>query len=525
MICGYDGSYLFHDLPCVQECLICMSELSSSRGLIKSMLVIGSAQFVNILISIFRMKVLAVLLGPNGVGMLSIYNSLLEMVQQTAGLGIGSSGVREIASSRGDGATLSRVRRVLFAAHLIQGTLAIITVWLLQERIAIWLFGDALLAMEVGLIGIAILLSLLATTQMVLLQGLRRIVDMGRVTVIGAFIGTLVGLAAVWLQGERGLIWFIVVQPLATVLIALNYTRRLPKPITIRLSLFEAWSVWKSMAKLGFAFMLGGLATAATLLLVRSLITKELGLDAAGYFAAAWGIAITYVGFLLAAMGADYYPRLTEVIHDKFAVVRLVNDQIQLALAIGGPILLLFIGLSPWLIILFYSTAFEPAGKLLQWQMVGNVFKLAGWAMSFSIVAAARGKMFFLIELGFNIVFFGMVFIYLPHVGLEVTAYAFVMGYFVYLIIAYIMARSIHGFHLQFLSIGLLGLHTSLGFALLMLALIAPLAAAIVSPLLAAAAGIFGLRIVLSKVGNHGRLPTWFYGIFARLGWSIQSSV
>ncbi len=77
-----------------------MTEASSSRGLIKSMLVIGSAQVVNILISIVRIKVLAVLLGPSGVGLLSIYNSLLDMVQQTAGLGMGSSGVRELASSR-----------------------------------------------------------------------------------------------------------------------------------------------------------------------------------------------------------------------------------------------------------------------------------------------------------------------------------------------------------------------------------------------------------------------------------------
>jgi O-antigen/teichoic acid export membrane protein len=525
VICGYDGSYLSHDLPCGQECLIRVSELSSSRGLIKSMLVIGSAQFVNILISIFRMKVLAVLLGPNGVGMLSIYNSLHEMGQKTAGLGIASSGIREIASSRADRAKLSRVRRVLFAAHLIQGTMALLTVWLLQKRIAIWLFGDALLAMEVGLIGIAVLLSLLASTQTVLLQGLRRIGDLGSLTVIGSFIGTLVGLAAVWLQGEPGLIWFIVVQPLATVLIALNYTRRLPKAITIRLSLFEAWSVWKSMTKLGAAFMLGGLTAAATLLLVRSLISKELGLDAAGYFAAAWGIAITYVGFLLGAMGADYYPRLTEIIHDKFAVIRLVNNQIQLVLAIGGPILLLFIGMAPWVIILFYSTAFEPAVTLLQWQMVGNVFKLASWAMRFSIVAAARGKMFFLMELSFNIVFIGMVFMFLPQVGLDVTAYAFVLGYLVYLTIAYLLARSIHGFRWQALSLGLLGLHTSLAVALLVLALMAPLAAAIASPLLAAATGLFGLRVVLSKVGNHGRLATRLYGIFAKLGWPIQLAV
>ena len=463
-------------------------------------------------------------LGPSGIGLFSIYNSLLGMVQQTAGLGMGSSGVRQIASSRGDEATLSRVRRVLFAAHLLQGTLAMIAVWLLRERITIWLFGDVLLATEVGLIGIAILFGLLASAQTTLLQGLRKIGDLGRVTVIGAFVGTLVGLAAVWLQGESGLIWLILVQPLAVILIALYYTRRLPKPMAARLSLVETWEVWKPMAKLGAAFMLGRLATAATLLLVRGNISQELGLDAAGYFAAAWGITMTYVGFLLGAMGADYYPRLTEVIHDKVAAVRLMNDQAQLGLAIGGPVLLLFIGLAPWVITLLYSSAFEPAATLLQWQMVGNIFKLASWAMSFSIVAAARGKTFFLMEMSSNIVFLGMVLIFLPYIGLKVTAYAFVLGYLVYLTIVYVLARNIHGFRWQALALGLLGLHTSLGVALLVLALMAPLAAAIASPLLAAATGLFGLRIVLSKVGKQGHLPTRLYGIFTRLGWPIRSA-
>ena len=68
-------------------------------------------------------------------------------------------------------------------------------------------------------------------------------------------------------------------------------------------------------------------------------------------------------------------------------------------------------------------------------------------------------------------------------------------------------------------------LHTRLGVALLVLALMAPLQEAIASPLLAVATGLFGLRVVLSKVGKHGRLPTWLYGIFARRGWPIQSAV
>ena len=232
------------------------------------MLVIGSAQFVNILITIVRVKVFANLLGPSGVGLLSIYTSLQAMVKETAGLGMVSSGVREITSSRGDETALSRVRRVLFAAHLIHGALAMLAVWLLRERIAIWLFGDAVRATEIGLIGIAVFLSLLVSAQTALLQGLRKIGYLGRVTVIGAFVGNLAGLAAVWLQGESGLIWFILAQPMAAVVIALQYTRRLPRPTAARLTLVEVWEVWKPMAKLGAAFMLGGLAHAATLLLV-----------------------------------------------------------------------------------------------------------------------------------------------------------------------------------------------------------------------------------------------------------------
>jgi PST family polysaccharide transporter len=489
------------------------------------MFVIGSAQAVNILISIVRMKALAVLLGPGGIGLFSIYNSLLGMVQQTAGLGMESSGVREIASSRGDEATLSRVRRVLFAAHLIQGTLAMLAVWLLRERIGTWLFGDAVRATEVGLIGIAILLSLLASTQTALLQGLRKIGDLGRLTVIGAFVGTFAGLAAVWLQGESGLIWFVLVQPLAAVLIALHYTRRLPKPTAVRLTLFETWEVWKPMAKLGAAFMLGGLATTATLLLVRGRISQELGLDAAGHFAAAWGITMTYLGFLLGAMGADYYPRLAEIIHDKVAAVRLMNDQAQLGLAIGGPVLLLLIGLAPWVITLLYSEEFSPAVTLLQWQTVGNVFKIASWALGFSIAASARGKTFLFVQVNFNLLFLLMLWPTLASFGIIATGPAFTIAYILHFALVYFIVRRIFQFRWQRLSLALLAIHTSLAIALLGTTLLLPQLAAFASVFLALVTGVFGVRVVLSKIGDQGSLPIRMYRIFARLGWPIRPAV
>lgn len=493
----------------------------NSRGLIRSMAVMGSTQTVNIVISILRVKALAVMLGPSGVGLLGIFSNLLDMVKTAAGLGIGKSGVRQIAIAKRDEMVLSRVRRVLLSAHLLQGAVAMVAVWVLRAQISVWLFGDSLYAAEVGLIGIAILLTLLGTAHTALLQGMRRIDDLGRVTVYSALIGTFAGLVAIWFFGEAGVVWFVVVQPLATIIIALRYTKRLPMSKINILSAAEIWDIWKPMAKLGAAFMLGGLATTVTMLLVRQRITYELGLDAAGLFAAAWGISMIYVGLMLSAVSADYYPRLTEVITDRVAATELMNDQLQILLSIGGPVLLLLIGLAPWIVTLLYSAEFESAAELLQWMTAGNVFKLASWPLAFSIVAASRSKTFLLMEVSFNIVFLAIIWLTLPSLGLQATAIALLIGYFIYFVITNILAYTLQGFRWEVLSIGLVGMHITLALILLGLALTSPLSAAIVSLIMTATTGLFGIRVVLKKIGPKGSVAISLVKFYIFIRWPI----
>lgn len=486
------------------------------------MLVIGGAQAANILIAIVRMKALAVLLGPTGVGLLSLYTSLQQMASTAAGMGMGSSGVRQIAAARGEGQELSQVRHVLLTAHLVQGGVALLVVWLFRAPISRSLLGDESYATAVGLVGVAVLIALLSTAHTALLQGLRRIADLGWVTVMGALLATAFGLVAVWLYGKPGLIGFVLMQPLGTLLVAMYFTRRLPPPNEARPTLGEIWQVWKPMVTLGAAFMLASLGSAATLLLVRGRVGQELGLEAAGQFAAAWAVTMTYVGFLLAAMAADYYPRLTGVIKDRLRTAALMNDQAQLGLAIGGPILLLLIGLAPWVIALLYSSEFAPAATLLQWQTLGNVFKLASWALSFSLISAALGKTYFLLELSFNAVFLAAVWMLLPIMGLLVTAVAFVVAYGVYFLAAYLLARHIHGFRWTGLSLKLLVGHSTLAVGLLALSLTQPLLGAAASVVLALGTGLIGLRIVLEKVGRKGYFATALRNAYARIGWPLS---
>lgn len=494
----------------------------ASGGLLRSMVVMGSANVANILISVVRLKALALMLGPAGVGLLGIYSNLLGTASTVAGLGLASSGVRQIAGVRGEDSALSRVRLVLFGAHVIQGSLAMALVWFSRAELARLLFGDEARATEVGLIGVAALLALLASSQTALLRGMRRIADLGRVTVIGALGGTSAGLIAVWIVGEDGLIWFVLIQPLAAVAAAAYYTRRLPRPSLARLPWSEAWRLWRPMAALGAVFMLSGLATMVTLLVVRGMITNELGLAGAGLFAAAWGITIQYVGVLLSAMAADYYPRLTEVISDKILAARLVNDQTQLGLLLGGPVLLLLIGLAPWVMTAFYSIEFKPAAEMLQWQTVGNIFKLASWPISFVLVAAAMSKTYLLIELSWNAFFVLLIWIGLPAFGLEVAGTAFLMAYVLYLSIVYFVISRSHGFQWTAFSLQLVFIYALLGFAVLAVAKVDPYFGAAVGLCLSAATSVIGMRFVVSLIGSKGRVATRVTRAFASIGWPIK---
>src|SRR5690606_30077475 len=76
---------------------------SSYGQILKSTAMIGGSSLVNVAFSVLRMKAIAVLLGPGGVGLMSLYTSMADLTQTLAGLGIQASGVRQIAEAAGTG--------------------------------------------------------------------------------------------------------------------------------------------------------------------------------------------------------------------------------------------------------------------------------------------------------------------------------------------------------------------------------------------------------------------------------------
>ena len=81
-----------------------MSDNSNSyRHILKYTGVFGGVQGINVLISLVRNKFVALLLGPGGMGLVSLLNTALSFISQATNLGIATSAVRHISELYNEG--------------------------------------------------------------------------------------------------------------------------------------------------------------------------------------------------------------------------------------------------------------------------------------------------------------------------------------------------------------------------------------------------------------------------------------
>jgi len=416
---------------------------ASYRRILKSSSIIGGASIINIVIGLVRTKILAVILGPAGIGLVSLYTGLIQTAATLATMGLGTVGTRQIAAAVGreDEHALAVARRAMFWGTLLLASAGALIVWTLREVLAIHVLGDLKHAETVGWLAVGVAFTVASASQGALIQGMRRIGDMARLSVYGAILSTIFGLAALWLWGATGLVAYVLIGPLLSFILGHWFVSRLPKVGDTDISLDEMTQQWQILLRLGIPFMGAGLVNTLVQLWIRVEVGNILGAESLGHFQAAWTISMQYIGFVLGAMGADYYPRLTSVIHDRQAATRLVNEQTEIALLMSAPIFIAMIGLTPWVIALLYSSEFMPAAEVLRWQILGDVLKVASWPLGFVILAAGAGKTFFWSETLVLLLMGSLIAGLTPIFGLKITGIAFLVCYMVYLPLVYWLAK------------------------------------------------------------------------------------
>ena len=427
-----------------------MDQKNSYRTIFKATSLFGGVQVINILVQIVRSKIIAVLLGPAGMGIAGLLTTSLGLMGGLTNFGLGTSAVRDIseAHATGNNARIAKVVTILRRWVWMTGSLGMVLTFIAAPFLSTYTFGNENYTLAFRYLSVTLLLNQLASGQFVLLQGMRQLKFMAKANVLGSVLGLLTSAPIYYLYHIDGIVPAIIISSVLSLVISWFFSRFLKiEPITV--SRNETLTEGKSMLNMGFMLSLSGLITVGASYIIRAYISKTGSIEDVGLYSAGFAIVGSYVGLIFSAMGTDYYPRLSVVAKDSKQANELISQQAETALLIVGPILCAFLIFANWAVILLYSSKFIPISGMIQWAALGMYFKAASWAIGFLLLARGASKVFFWSELIANGYILLLNIVGYMLLGLDGLGISFLIGYILVLLQIYFISQKLYNFSFQ----------------------------------------------------------------------------
>ena len=420
---------------------------SDYRSIFKATSLFGGVKIFTILISIIRSKIVAILIGTTGVGIVGLFFSGTSLIQSITQLGLSQSAVRDVAEANasGDQARINRTITVLRRLVWFTGLLGMLCVIAFSPILSETSFGNSEYTLSFIFLSIILLFNQLSGGQNVILQGTRRLKYLAKASVWGSLLGLNICIPLYYWLGVKGIVPNLILGAFTAMLLSWYFARKVPYE-SVKLSIREIIQEGGQMLKMGIAMSVSGVLVALSAYILRSFINRQGGIDEVGLFQAGFAIMTTYVGLVFSAMGTDYYPRLSAVNKDNEKCKVIMNQQGEIGILILAPLILACIVFVPWIVRILYSERFLGANDYIIWAASGMLFKMASWAISFIFIAKGESKLFMINETAVNIYSLGFQILGYWVLGLKGIGIGHALALFCYFIQVYAISRIRYGF-------------------------------------------------------------------------------
>lgn len=416
------------------------AENKAYKDSLKATSLLGSVQVVKILVNIVQGKIMAVLLGTEGMGIYGLLNSTIQLLTSATNLGLGYSAVKNIAEAKASNneTRLSSVISIFRFLVRLTGLLGMLSCIILSPWLSQWAFGSKDYTIAFVILSVTLLLTQLCSGQTAVMQGLHKYKFIAKSNLLGQVIGLIITVPLYYIWGIDAIVPVLIVSSVISLLLSIYFYRKLDITHS-KVSKTGLITDGKNMVFMGLSISITTIISSLSMYLLRLVISNAGGLEDVGLFTAGFTIVTIYVGLIINAMGTDYYPRLSAVNNDCEKFNKTINNQIEIALLLLGPILSFFIVFVHIGIIILYSSAFTPAEGMIYWAAYAVYFQVFSWCISYSFLAKGDGKMFVINELISSIYSFsGRALGY--YLGdLEGVGIAFLLTYIIYSLQVYII--------------------------------------------------------------------------------------
>ncbi|MBQ7423007.1 MAG: oligosaccharide flippase family protein [Prevotella sp.] len=388
----------------------------------------GGIQGLGILVSIIRNKLVAVILGPQGVGLISLFNTTLKFMSDSTNFGISMSAVKSLSEDfdKGDEQKTLHTIKIIRSLSLLTALIGILLCLLLSPFLSRFTFswqGHVL-----HFLCLSPIVGIMAITggELAILKGVRQLRQLASISVYNMLAALVISTPIYFFFGNKGIIPSLILMALAQMLLTIGCSYRLypPRFSNKRRVLGEGIN----MIKLGLAFVLAGILGSGANLLIQSYLSNKAMIDTVGLYSTGYTMTMTYVGLVFSAMETDYFPRLSSFGSLGVAFNQTVNRQIEVMLLLVSPMLVFFMIALPVLLPLFYSGNFMSAIGMTHIVIIAMYFR--AWALPVQYIPLARGDSasYLLLEAIYDVLFVVLVIFFFSHFGLTGAGVGIVMA-------------------------------------------------------------------------------------------------
>ena len=389
----------------------------------------GGVQGLNVLIGLVRNKFVALLLGPGGMGLVSLFNTTVQLISQATHLGISFSAVRHI-SEYYDAENTEKVAhyvKVVRGWCLLTALVGMLVCVVLGPFLssATFSWGDhtlhfVLLAPAIGMIAIT-------GGETAILKGQRKLGALALVQIVAALASLVISIPIYYFFWQAGIVPVIVLMAFVTMCATLWFSLRL-FPLQFG-GTYGILGEGMEMVRLGVAYTLAAVIGTASEMLIRSYLNVVGDLDVLGLYNAGYMLTITYAGMVFSAMETDYYPRLSAVQHDIQATNETVNRQMEVSLLLVSPMLAALIIALPVVVPLLFSQEFLPVVGMAQVAALAMYMKVLTLPVAYITLARGYSLSYLFLETSYFVVFVILIFFGYRYWGLFGTGVAITLAH------------------------------------------------------------------------------------------------
>lgn len=476
---------------------------NSYSHILKYTSIFGGVQGLSILVGVLRNKLVAVILGPEGMGLISLFNSTIKLLSDSTNLGISMTAVREISEAyeRGDEKRLAHFILMVRVWSLITAVMGALLCILLSRQLNDWTFtwGDHVL--HFVLLSPVVALSALTGGELAILKGTRRL-KMLVCQSVYVMLGSLaLSIPLYLLWKEAAIVPSILLVAVVQLFFAIIYSYRL-YPLRLRFSKEVIASGW-GMVRLGVAFVLAGILGSGAEFVIRSYLNHEADLSAVGLYNAGYLITFTYAGMVFQAMETDYYPRLSAACAEDGSLDeanRLVNKQIEVSLLLISPLLITFMVGLPVFLPLLLSSKFVPIIDMMRVASLAMFMRAVTLPIEYISLAKGASGSYLFLELVYDVMIVVLIILGYHFWELTGTGVALLLAGVFNLLLVLLYVRWRFGYRLSRSVVRIFGIHFPLGVAVYLITLWSngPVAW-VASGVLLLASWCYSIRVLRSK--------------------------